>query len=104
VPAERCGGNDCADDDANVKPGQTSWFPTMSPSAAGIGFDYNCTRQIEHEYSQINCGLLTNCSPTDVGFIENVPCGGTGTLTTCVKMAGLLCGNGPTSQAIMRCH
>jgi hypothetical protein len=58
-----CGGNDCCDTDANVHPGQTSWFTQQSNCKT---FDYNCNGKNEPAYSSnLSCVLVwsVGCIP-----------------------------------------
>jgi hypothetical protein len=71
----QCGGDDCDDSDARVKPGQTAFFDT--PRASG-GFDFDCDG-VETTFVPTACG----CG--DVVFESDGPwgCGAHGRKHAC---------------------
>ncbi len=88
VESETCGGKDCADDDADVKPGQSTYMlkPSDNPK---IGFDFDCSGSADREHTTpVKClGLaLTSCDTVTQGFLEALPeCGQAGDWGTCKK-------------------
>ncbi|HEY8041540.1 MAG TPA: hypothetical protein VIF15_17155 [Polyangiaceae bacterium] len=76
-----CGGDDCCDSDAEVHPGQTSYFATQS--ACG-GFDYDCDGKLSPQFGPVSCQWSTFSCSGD-GFAAPVPvCGAFGTFSSCV--------------------
>lgn len=70
-----CGGNDCDDKSANVRPNQD--FNTFEPipgTGAGKNGDWNCNGEVEIKG---NTGQNANCVPcSGAGFVEDKPrCG-----------------------------
>ncbi len=88
VKSVACAGTDCADDDANVKPGQIIHFIDAS-SNPSIGFDFDCSGAAEREHdTPVKClGLaLVACDTKTQGFLETLPpCGQSGDWGTCKK-------------------
>lgn len=88
VESETCGAKDCADDDANVKPGQSTYMlsPSKNPK---IGFDFDCSGSADREHTvALKClGLaLASCDTVSQGFLEALPgCGEAGDWGSCKK-------------------
>jgi hypothetical protein len=88
VDGPQCGGDDCDDDDPEVFPGQTEFFSTPANDAV-IGYDYDCSDEIERPGSQValvcDAVSLTKCDDYQ-GFLGDVPaCGATGSWGTCLQ-------------------
>ena len=67
-----CDGDDCNDDDAKVKPGQSEYFLDASP---GHGFDFDCSTTIEYERPiELTCNAL-GCDEVTQAFIGTPTCG-----------------------------
>jgi len=105
VENETCGGKDCADDDADVKPGQSTYMLKPSKNAK-IGFDFDCSGSADREHTQaVKClGLaLTSCDTVTQGFLEALPeCGQVGEWGTC-KKGTLTCEKDVLQSKTMAC-
>jgi hypothetical protein len=93
-----CGGDDCDDNDANVFPGQTSYFD--QPAKNG-GFDYDCSGSAEQESSQTISCTVALC-PTTQGYFASPPaCGQSADWGVC---SGALCQKQVLEQKKQACH
>jgi hypothetical protein len=80
--SEACGGNDCDDLDADVHPGQSSFF--TEPNRDG-GYDYDCNGVEEPEVSNaLDCSLLSISNCDAQGYTSPLPaCGDPGAWIRC---------------------
>lgn len=96
-----CDGGDCDDNDPLVSSKQTMWFN----EAGSNGWDYNCSNNIEFEYTgPIQCPALVPCT-TPPQYLDAPPsCGEVGPYANCVTK-GIGCG--PSNQLgllTQNCH
>jgi len=104
-----CGGDDCDDNDPLVKPGQTTFFASESPT---VGWDWNCSGQIERESEQLNpCSLQLlglSCTDRPEGWLSNdpLPCGTTARWGKCkLGPLGATCVEDVLDQnKVVKCH
>jgi hypothetical protein len=88
-----CGGDDCDDHDAQVYPGEPTYYGVPIPGST-LGFDYDCSGAAEPDPAlniALNCGSLPPCA-TGTGFLGKVPppCGQTAPWGTCT-LSDLMC-------------
>jgi hypothetical protein len=96
--------DDCDDCDPNVFGGQAEYFPTERD--AGVGYDYNCDGDQEHQYESITCGGgpvgLEGCGTMDV-FLTGMPVN-CGVLASFGDCGGLPCGTNNTQDKRQECR
>lgn len=104
--AERCGGDDCDDDDDLVFSTQTSWF--TSPRKNGGGYDYDCSGEEEQLYPTFLCSQpLGLCATSAFGFLVDaeaqipVACGATTTYGKCELVS---CKTQVQTDVFQACH
>jgi hypothetical protein len=78
--------DDCNDNDKQVNPGQTAFFPVASKNS----FDYNCDKVEEPEFpGAANCVKGAGGVCTGAGWTTAVPaCGQSGSFADCVNQGG----------------
>lgn len=89
-------GNDCYDENANARPGQTAYFSSQRGDGS---FDYNCDGQEEknQNYNCLTSLAVTACTSTrpsgTAGYVGSVPvCGGSDTFRRCYSYWNTGCG------------
>ncbi|MBX3181927.1 MAG: hypothetical protein KIT72_11300 [Polyangiaceae bacterium] len=102
-----CGGQDCDDEDFDVKPQQTRYFSTPS-SNPDVLFDYNCNDRIERNPAlnvSAGCGALNLGQCKGQGYESDPPpCGEQGSWGECRPEAGLFCKYVKLSNRTMTCR
>jgi hypothetical protein len=91
---------DCYDDNASAKPGQTGWFKVDRGDGS---YDYDCDKsEAQHWAAAGNCGFAI-CTLTE-GWQQVVPpCGTEGKwITACVPLA--ICAVSQTASRTQECH
>jgi hypothetical protein len=92
--------DDCYDDNASAKPGQTGWFKVDRGDGS---YDYDCDKaEAQHWKAPGNCGFAI-CALTE-GWQGTVPpCGTDGQwITACVPLA--ICAVSQTAPRTQECH
>lgn len=102
-----CGGFDCDDQNANVRPNQAfATFPPLPGSGPGKGGDWNCNGKVEYELRvgvDDRCPLLAfGCGYA--GFVDNNPkCGSDARFVACTK-AGFGCSRTVDVMRVVGCR
>jgi hypothetical protein len=102
-----CGGFDCDDQNANVRPNQAfATFPPLAGSGPGKGGDWNCNGTVEYELRvgvDDRCPLLAfGCGYA--GFVANDPkCGSDARFVTCSKV-GFGCSKTTDVMRVVGCR
>lgn len=102
----KCGGDDCDDNDPDVRPDQSDYFDESQPR---VGYDYDCSGAPDREQSEpIVCmGLAPiECPTEETGFLGALPaCGEVGNWGKCVQGSALEpCVEDVVTTPRMRCH
>ncbi len=102
-----CGGFDCDDQNANVRPNQSfATFPPLPGTGPGKGGDWNCNGKVEYE---LRVGVDERCPFLAfgcgyAGFVANDPkCGSNARFVACTK-AGLGCSKTTDVMRIVGCR
>lgn len=83
---------DCADDNADVFPGQTAFFTEPYTALDGDSFDYNCDGVESLEYGDAECEIVVTPGEAPSCGAELVydTCGGT-KVTRCIRVGQFSC-------------
>jgi hypothetical protein len=101
-----------------VNPGQTAWFSTaITGACSALGFNWNCSGGIQHEFGVNGCSAgtctTTNCVGSGFAAASFPGCGVSGSYRTCTSSTFLFCSGGglllacgvaATSSVVDRCH